>query len=282
MKELNMFFPINRFKSIDYKAKDWELYALQSSVRFIREEAVVWKDFEIKSKELYFNSKGYLEKQIFKDQFKIVYHYNNSYLFPKLVEVYFLNTLKIKLRFSYNSLKNELIVYNYNSYDALEKQSSYLYNSQNLLIEEKHISRKEEFSIKYNFDNQLRIIEQQHYVFDNLECLFLFQYLESGKLIKENYNWEQKLVSIEEHHYNKKTNSKIITIYNTKKVLLHNYSFEYDCYTNLVKKRKVENAFIQETITNRYDYDTLNNWVERNKIHKGEITSTTKRRINYF
>lgn len=277
-----MFFPINRFKSIDYKTKDWELYALQSSVRFIREEAVVWKDFEIKSKELYFNSKGYLEKQIFKDQFKIVYHYNDSYLFPKLVEVYFLNTLKIKLKFSYNSLKNELIVDNYNYHDIIEKQSSYLYNSQNLLIEEKHISKKEEFSIKYNFDNQFRIIEEEHYVFDNLECLFMFQYFESGKFIKENYNWEQKLVSIEEHYHNKKTNSKIITIYNTKKVLLHNYSFEYDCYTNLVKKRKVENAFIQETITNRYDYDTLNNWVERNKIHKGEITSTTKRRINYF
>ena len=282
MKELNMFFPINRFKSIDYKTKDWELYALQSSVRFIKEEAVVWKDFEIKSKELHFNSKGYLEKQVFKDQFKIVYHYDDSYLFPKLVEVYFLNTLKIKLRFSYNSLKNELIVDNYNYHDVLEKRSSFLYNSQNLLFEEKHISKKEEFSIKYNFDNQLRIIEQQHYVFDNLESLFLFQYLENGMLIKENYNWEQKLVSIEEHNHNKKTNFKTISIYNTKKVLLHNYSFEYDCYTNLVKKRKVENAFIQETITNRYDYDTLNNWVERNKIHKGEITSTKKRQINYF
>lgn len=282
MNELRTFFPINRFKTIDFKKTDWELLSLQSKVYRLRKETCYCDESDLETMEIYFNARGFIEKKIFKDRFSILYRYDEITSMPISVEVFNQSKFLKKINFNYDSLKNELQINCVNSVGEVVKKSNYFYNSYNQLIEENHLSEKENQSVIYEYDSNYRLVEQKKYEFNNLEVRNVFHYINEQNFLKFNYNWENKFISFEEHLINNNCKSKSIVIYNSRNKIIAQYSFEYDFHGNLIQKNKVEDAFRKTTVYNRYNYDNKENWFKSTKIMKGEIVEISSRKIKYL
>lgn len=280
MKELKTFFPIRRWKSLDSKKTDWELLGLQSQVAYIREERVSFIDSECVSQETYFNSEGFIKMQIYNDEYKVKFDYDEDNR-PLNVEVFNLLELQKKLVFHYDVLKNELQIQCLSASNNVVKHTAFIYNTVGLLIEENHITKNEKITIKYAYDKWNRLITQEEYYADNLECFQNYLHYSNNHFIRQNYNWKHELSSVEVHQIQESQESKTVVIYNRQKNIIAHFNFEYDNIGNLVKKERVNDSINKATVTHHYEFDTKNNWIQKNTISKAEITEITKRAFEY-
>lgn len=196
---------------------------------------------------------------------------------------------------SYDEFATELI---FTDKGRLTRLTKYIYNTKNLLIEEKEyydeLKHKCISTIRYKYDSYNNLIEILSYWENNHSIIIHrnFEYNSKNLLIKKWWTDQSSIGIIESHRSFSDYDENIIIHSETTNWSHTNDTiilcFKYNDFNDpiivevLLTKKHPNKEKLTETISYEYKYDENNNWIEKREYISGIQTNNIIRQIEYF
>ncbi|TDS54596.1 hypothetical protein [Myroides indicus] len=220
---------------------------------------------------------------------KTLYHYDEK---EKLIEINsydnsYQTTSHNTTFLKYDEIRNTITEYVYEN-DRLSQKNVYhinKYKNKMKMKDEFYNTYGEVFlTTTYQYNNNEQIIEEK-YSSNNFSSKYFYQYNEKGQLIEKIFESEKTVRpphKITTYQYDKRGNKIKENTYNSDGSLNFKLNYIYDKKERLIEIKEYyphyQNSFFKKT----YEYDDKDNWIKQIEYHNNTATAITERQIEYY